>query len=158
MITTMNFVPVTGSTIVLNTDPPGYPIHEYDPSIQDRVDTSRNKSQKQGVWPTFPYEGGMEIRIAGDIYGTSSSDYNDRRQALVNAFRRSGGPTVRKHGTFVVRYDGETEDWVTDVVVTGFSAPRDADSWARSPFSVVLFSWTPYFIGGTTPSNIYYDA
>jgi hypothetical protein len=157
LITTLTFTPVTGSVITLNTDPPGYPVNEFDPTIADRTDMTRNRMQKQGVWPTYPYEGGMEIRMAGAIIGTDSNDYTARRHALVAAWRLPNGPTQRRHGSLLVRFDGESEDWTADVIVTSFDAPRIGLSPAISTFSVVMFSWLPYFIGAST-STKYYDA
>jgi hypothetical protein len=156
VITTLTFTPVTGSVITLNTDPPGYPVEEYDCTVQDRVDMARTRMQAQGVWPTYPYEGGMEIRMAGHIIGTDSNDYTARRHALVAAWRRDTGPTARRHGTLLVRYDGESEDWNADVVVTAFAAPRGGLSPAISPWSAVFFSWLPYFIGASS-GNHHYD-
>lgn len=158
MINKLDFLSIfTATTIHLNTDPPGYPVNVYDPTIEDRVDTSRNRMEQVGVWPTFPYEGGMSIHIEGDIIGTDSADYNTRRFALCAAFRSAGIRTDRKHGTLTVGYDGQTEDWKTDVSVMAFSAPRGGLSPAISHFAVTLFSFTPYFIG-VTSGDFHYDA
>lgn len=157
MITSIEFVPITGSALSLDSDPPGIVLQEFDPSISDRVDTSRERSQAQGFWPTYPYEGGMEIRCSGEIFGSDSDDYTSRRHSFLSLFRFPTGPTERRHGHLDILFDGEAEHWLADVYATSVSMPRDTEGWARSAWSIVFASPLPYFIGATS-GDPHYDA
>lgn len=157
MITTLTFTDLGSNTINLNSDPPGYTVHDYDVTVQDRVTTDRGRNDEQGAWPTVPREGGMEIHCEGDILAANSDAYQVLRKAMVTAFRNDVLPITRRRGRLTVRYDGETEDWYADVIVVAFSAPRGPQSPARSSWACTFFSFKPYFIGATS-GDPYYDA
>lgn len=155
MINKFDITNMNADTISLNTDGGAYPILEYDPEIDDRY-TDRPKMQDDGVWPTFDYEGGMHIHIKGAILADDSDDYTTKRHALVNIIRFKPTPRERKMGFLTINFDGETEDWVTDVKLEASSIPRDGKSPNYTEFLLTFFSFTPYFTGADT-STLYYD-
>src|SRR5690349_13733162 len=99
------------------------PLTDFDVTPTERVDTSRSKSQQHGVWPTFPYRGGMEIHIEGDLLADDSADYVSKRFALMNVLHDPTNitPTVRKNGDLDIELDGLSEHIGAAVGITAVS-------------------------------------
>lgn len=148
----------TSVTYNLNNDVA--PFTDLDITVEQRVDTSRNKMEQHGVWPTFPYRGGMEIHIEGDLLADDSSDYVTKRLALVAALFGNASqtaPTVRKNGTVALRLSGQTEDFGCDVTITAFSGPITGSYNAYSKYLLSLFNPNPYFVGLTSGNKFYWS-
>jgi hypothetical protein len=147
------------NTYDINTDI--VPLHDFDVTVAQRTDTSRDKSQQHGVNATHTLRGGMEIHVEGDIFGNDSTDYITNRKAFLLAL--FGDPNVpvvltdKKLGTVVIDFVGETETWQTDFTITLFSAPVQGLSPSRTPFALTLFSWTPWFVGTTSGDKYYWS-
>lgn len=135
------------------------PLRVFDPSVDERTVTDRHKSQQPGSYATQSLRGGLEIHVEGDLFGDDAITYFSRRRDLITAL--FGDPNVpdvltdRKYGTLILRFDGETEDWQTDVTITLFSAPINALEWARTIYAITFFSWTPYLIGAVSGDRYY---
>ncbi len=159
MLTKCDFHNIDGThTYSLNSDVA--PLTDFDVTVPQRAETSRNKSQQHGIYPTNTLRGGMEIHVEGSLFGTDSTGYVTERLALITAL--FGVPTLtptmtdRKLGYIQVGLSGQSEDWIADVTISAFSAPIKGLYPAVSPFLVTFFSWTPWFWGATTPANLYY--
>jgi hypothetical protein len=143
----------------INTDVA--PLHDFDVTVTERVNMSRQKAQANGVWPTLSFRDAMEIHVEGDIFGTSSSDYFTKRASLIAACY--GDPnaalvlTNRKRGDLDIDFVGSTEHWKCPFTITAFSAPVQGLSPSRTPFLITFSSTQPYFTG-VTSGNFYYYA
>jgi hypothetical protein len=158
MLTRCDFVNSDGITgYSLNTDVA--PLTTFDPSIVQRVDTTRNKPQQHGTLATKNLRSGLEIHCEGDLFGDDADLYWAQRKLMIAAFY--GDPNVdpdlavTRNGTLYVGFSGETEDYKTDVVITLFTAPIIALNWARTAYAVTFFSWTPWCIGVDTATRYY---
>ena len=159
MLDTLKFTNRDGSTFYQINDVTS-PLTLFDVDVERRVDTSRDKMQRPGVNATLPFKGGMEIHCEGALFDDDSPSYVTQRKALLAAINGAPGPTSfslidRKDGTLQFRPAGETEDWMTDCVVTAFTAPVRALYPALTEYAITFFSWTPYFVGAT--SGDFYD-
>lgn len=145
------------NVFAFNTDTS--PLNGFDVTGVTRISTERNKPQRHGVNPTFPYRGGMEIHIEGAIFKDTTDNYVAYRKTLALALfgnpNATAAVTNRKNGTLIINVDGETEDWETDCVVTAYSNPIKGLYPTLSEFLITFFSWTPWFTGVNT-SNLYY--
>lgn len=145
-------------SLEINTDE--YPLHDFDPTVTNRTNLTRQKSQAHGLWPTNTLRDGMEIHVEGDIFGTSSADYFSKRMALLAAlFGDPNTPPVltdRYLGDLVIAVEGSTENWTCPFTITLFSAPLQGLSPARTPYAITFASWNPWFTGVDTGQYYYY--
>lgn len=158
MLTKCDFLNKDGvTTYSLNSDIA--PLTAFEPTVTERTQTDRNKSQQSGVYATQSLRGALEIHVEGDLFGDDTTSYFTRRRALLAAL--FGDPNVpdvltdMKYGTLIVHFDGETEDWQTDVTITLFSAPILALNWARTSYAITFVSWTTWLIGSTSGNKYY---
>jgi hypothetical protein len=154
MLDTLKFTNRDGSTFFQINDVTS-PLTLFDVDVDRVVDVSRKKMQRPGVNPTLPFKGGMEIHCEGSLFDDDSASYVTQRKALLAAINGAPGPTSysltdRKDGTLQFRPAGETEDWITDVFVTAFTAPVRALYPALTEYAITMFSANPYFVGVTT--------
>lgn len=148
------------TAVVYNLNNDIAPFTELDIQVAQRVDTSRNRMEQHGVWPTLPHRGGMEIHVEGDLLADDSGDYVTKRIALVTALFGNASldaPTVRKNGSLAIRMSGQTEDFGCDVTITAFSAPQMGSYPAYSKYLVTFFNPVPYFVGLTTSNRFYWS-
>lgn len=142
------------TTYSLNTDLA--PLTDFVPTVVERVDTSRNKSQQHGTNATQRLRAGLELHYEGNLYGAdeTSGAYWTERKALLAALQ--GDPSVapdfsdKKAGTIFMGFDGETEDYKADFEITLCTIPIAALAPGRTTFAITLFSWLPYMIGVTS--------
>jgi hypothetical protein len=104
----------------------------------------------------------MTIHAEGSIFGNDSPGYWAERKLMLRAL--FGAPTLtpvltdRKLGFLQVGFAGESEDWKCDVTISAFSAPITALYPSMTDYLITFESWTPWFFGATTPTNLYYAA
>jgi hypothetical protein len=144
------------STIDINeSDTTVYPVQNFEIEIPSRIE-ERERSAADGMWPTFPYEGGMEITIEGEILSNDADEYRTNRKALINTLRFKPTTRLRKNGTLKVYYSGEEPFSVdADVAIRSINVPISSEGKV-TPFRIVLLSWLPYFIDHN--GDPYYDA
>lgn len=157
MIESLYWVPVgTGTPYELNN----YfnPLNLFDPQVEQRVETDRERAEAHGKWPTFSYRGGLEIHCEGAILADDAGDYNDKRIDLVyNLFGAADDPiSSRKMGDLVPTFDNQSEAWTTECTITAFSAPLTATSPNFTMYLVTFYSFTPYFLGVDSGDKYYY--
>lgn len=132
-----------------------YPLSLYESHITERLQ-KREKAGADGMWPTFPYEEGMEIEMEGAILADDSDDYFTKRFALVQCVRSKPAVRTRRSGILYVTFDNADEQYKVDVVVDTFNAPRNGASPNYSIFRFVVYSFTSYYVGVDTDTH-YYD-
>lgn len=134
------------------------PLSDFDVHVDERIDTSREKMQTHGLWPTFVYRGGMTITMSGSILADSRTNYVIHRNQMVRALfgdNYNDLVSVETMGTFRMQPIGESEIWEVGYVTQDFDAPLTWTQGAYSLFQVTLFCFQPYFTGATTPTNTY---
>jgi len=89
------FINESADSVTLNSDP--YPITSFDANIEQRFDP-QPKTGQDGLWPTYDYDGGMEITIEGAILADDSDDYTTKRAVLTTALRHKVIPRTRRTG------------------------------------------------------------
>jgi hypothetical protein len=164
MLTKVEFIPNSGSSVVLNTvDGSGnhlFPLRVFE--IETHIDegTNAKKMGLPGQWPTFSYPDAMTVHAEGKILGVGASDaaratdYITKRLALLDAILPPVVLlTVRKHGVLRVRFDGMTEDADADVVIQQQSMPMAALHPANSEFMITWKGFLPYFVGTGTSTK-----
>ena len=163
MLTTVQFIPVSGSTVTFNTtDGSGnhlLPLHTFE--IITNIDSrDAKKMAAGGQWPTFHYPDAMTIHAEGQILGVGASDaarstsYVTQRLALLDGILPPVGlQTSRKHGVLRVRLDGMTETADADVVTVSQSVPMQALFPANSEFMVTWKGFEPYFVGTSSSTK-----
>jgi hypothetical protein len=152
MITSMSFQNLNADTIDLNTSI--YPVHDFNAEIPSRIE-KRSRSGQDGVWPTYPYEEGMEITIEGAILADDSDDYQTKRSALSNTLRFKPAVKERRSGIFYVEFDNADEMYKVDVALDTLNIPRTGASPNYSEYRIVFYSFTPYYIGVVSLDPIY---
>lgn len=152
------------TAVVYNLNNDISPMSDLDITVTQRVDRSRTKMQRHGIWPTFTYRGEMELHVEGNLNADSATDYVTKRLALVKALfgdpndGTSGThPTVRKNGSLAIRMSGQTEDFLCDVSIDAFSGPVSWDAVAHAPYLVTFFSPNPWFVGSTSGDKYYWS-
>jgi|SRR5215831_2141371 len=155
MLGNVVFLNELGNTITLNADGGVYPITSWDYDVEQRYE-SQPKTGQDGSWPTFDYDGPMQVTIEGAILASNSTDYTTKRNALAAIFRQKAVPRVRRTGILTVTFTGLSEDVKADVSLISISIPRTGAGNAYSEFRIVLQSDLPYWIG-VTSSDAYYD-
>ena len=160
MLTKVEIRPVTGATLLINTEDgsgnPLYPLHNFD--IETALDNpSYKKMAAAGEWESFGYPDALTVSGDGDILGVGSTDalraanYVTQRLALVEALLPPMTlMTSRIHAVLRVRMDGMTEDADVRVRITSQSVPLAAMQGARSAFRFTMKGFVPVFIGVTS--------
>jgi hypothetical protein len=160
MLTKVEFIPVSGSTVVFNTtDGSGnhlFPLSVFE--IVTNIDQhDAKKMAAAGQWPTFHYPDAMTIHAEGHILGVGASDaaratsYITQRLALLDGILPPVTLlTSRKHGVLRVRFDGMSEDADADVVTLQQAVPMAAQFPANSEFMVTWKGFLPYFLGASS--------
>jgi len=163
MLTKVEFIPVSGSTVVFNTtDGSGnhlLPLSTFD--IVTNIDQhDAKKMAAAGQWPTFHYPDAMTIHAEGHILGVGASDaaratsYITQRLALLDGILPPVTLlTSRKHGVLRVRMDGMSEDADADVVTIQQSVPMAALFPANSEFMITWKGFLPYFVGTSSSTK-----
>jgi len=163
MLTKVEFIPVSGSTVVFNTtDGSGnhlLPLHVFE--IVTAIDQhDAKKMAAAGQWPQFHYPDAMTIHAEGNILGIGADDaarstsYITQRLAVLDGILPPLGLlTSRKHGVLRVRFDGMSEDADADVVTMQQSIPLQALNPANSEFMVTWKGFLPYFVGVGTSTQ-----
>lgn len=134
------------------------PVHDFDVLPQMRIDESRVKPQTHGQWPTPTYRDGMDIEFQMDLLADDMTDYVSKRKTLVAALMGAnftGLVSNYQMGTLTIPFTGEAESWDADVTVKDFSGPKTWTEGSYSTFMITFHSFTPYFVGHTTPANKY---
>ena len=141
----------------LNDDISGFT--DLEVSVNQRVDTSRQRAQQHGIWPTYTYRGEMEIHIEGDFIANDAGDYVTKRFALMTALFGIPGnlPTHRKSGTLDILLTGMSEDIGCDVTISAFSAPQKGGFPAYTAYLLTLVNPFPYFVGLTSGNKYYWS-
>jgi len=159
----IDYVKITnkdGSTFYQLNDNEQAPLQMWDPSINRRVDTSRERSQGHGINPTVSLKGGMELHLEGALFADNTTDYFVQHDALVLAVE--GDPNLDPDNTVLydlilaVRRSDQTEDWITQSIVSEFTAPIKALYPSGTEWALTLFSWTPWFVGHDTGTRHYW--
>lgn len=158
MLTRCDFLNKDGvTTFVLNSVTA--PLKLFDPTVQQRVNTGRKRSQQHGAYPTQGLRDVLEIHCEGDLFGTDSANYWANRKSLIAALFGDPGTapnlTDRKAGVLTVGFSGESEDYSADVEIVMFSAPLAALSPARTEYAVTFVSWNPWMIGVSSGNRHY---
>lgn len=134
------------------------PISDFDITVDQRSDSSRERSQRHGLWPTFAFRGGMTIDITGNILADDMADYVTKRQAMVNAIwgaNFDGLVSESSIGTYFMQPSGEVEVWKQDIQTLAFTAAKTWSEGAFSPYMVTFFAFTPWFVGVDDDTNKY---
>jgi hypothetical protein len=151
MITSLVYIPTTGSTVTLNDL--NYPVEVFE--VESQIDVREYKKMAQpGEWPVWAYPGAMTIHCEGKIVGTGSTDYVTKRMALLDAILPPIATlTSRIHGKVRIQMDGWSETADADVIVTQQSVPMKANYPAISDFMVTWKAFLPYFVGTSSSTK-----
>jgi hypothetical protein len=157
MIDWITFVNNNSVTLTLNHDTttPYYPVTGFNSDIPKRFE-KREKSATDGLWPTMPYDGEMDVTIEGAILGNDSTDYTTKRSTMMSCLRYKPTTRVAKDGRLSVKFTGVTNSVYADVVVETIDCPRQGLSPAYGLYRIVLVSFVPYYIDSVTSAK-YYD-
>ena len=134
------------------------PVHNFDVIADMRTDTSREKAQAHGEWPTPTYRNGMDIEFQFDLLADDMTDYVSKRKTLMAALYGSnytGLVSEYQMGTLTIPFTGEAESWDADVMIKECTGPKTWTEGSYSTFMITFHSFTPYFVGHTTPANKY---
>lgn len=128
------------------------PMNDFEPTLNTRTDTTRDKPMTPGKWRTRSQLGNYTIHAEGTLFADTSADYITARKALVLALFGTPDRFVTEDymGTLAVTPEGETEAWEIDCVVTMFSAPIKGNYPALTDYLVTFESFDPWFIGATS--------
>lgn len=143
-------------TITFNSEGGAYPLNGFDDPIAQRYEPE-DKMGQDGQWPTYDYDGHMEIPLEGAILADDSDDYTTKRNALTSCFRYKPTIRQRRSGVLTVQFDGVAETVRADVSISDISIPRAGASPNFSEFRIVLISDLPYWIGDIS-GDPYYDS
>lgn len=152
MIDSASFTNLAATTIILNDD--NIPFTRFDVRREIRSPTV-NKALEHGSHPTFTYMGHMEIEIEGDLFGQTSTDYNNKRMALVGALFPPLVAVRGKLGTLTVQFTGMGEAYSADVtLMTSPELPLEAMSPSRSKYMIQFKSFSPYWYGASSGNPV----
>lgn len=134
------------------------PMSQFDVAPDDRSDAKRYKPQAAGSWPTRSFDGTMTISMQGVLFNSDSASCVTLRKSLMLALKGLPGidVTAYKRGTISFQPNGESELWKADFGPMTVSAPVRGSYPAFIEYLITVETFTPYFYGGTTPSNLYY--
>ena len=157
MIDWITFVNNNSVTLTLNhvTTTPYYPVTRFDTDIPKRLE-KREKMALDGLWPTQPFDGEMDVTIEGAILGNDSNDYNSKRNIMMSTLRYKPATRVTKDGRLTVQFTGVTNPVYADVITETIDCPREGLSPAYGLYRIVCVSFLPYWIDSVTSAK-YYD-
>lgn len=134
------------------------PLSDFDVTVDERLDDSRDKMQTHGLWPTFTYRGGMTINLQGNLLADSMEDYVSKRLDLVQALYGNNFDDLVSEpqmGIYRMLPLGYDDIWEVPYAVRAFSSSKTWTEGAYSPFLVTLFAFRPFFTGHIFPSQKY---
>lgn len=135
----------TGGSLTLNDF--SYPLEDLEITLPDIRQENNPKMQQDGEWAGYQRLSGMDIHIEGNIFGTDSEDYFNKRVALVQILRNAVGADTPFPWNVAILFIGSgTGYWQANISKIDFAAPVGGGSPSRSPFTVTFHSPTPYFI------------
>jgi hypothetical protein len=110
-----------------------------------------NKVQYPGRWPSYSYPEYMEIHMAGDILGSSASDYNTKARALKAALNPPYKVyTGRKHGAVTFTFFGDATQYFAYVILSSLETPTEALYPSVGRYEITWISFEPYLVNGST--------
>lgn len=124
-----------------------YPLHNLEVSYPNPRQDERPKMQQDGRWGSFQRLGGMDIHIDGDIFGSSSADYMDKRLTLIYLIRRAPIPADTPIRWIVsITLEGVGDTWSAGIDGIDLTAPVGAGSPSRGAFTCTFHSPDAYFL------------
>lgn len=145
MIDYINFIGSNGSSITLDDDT--YPMTLYDSQVET-VTEERARPSQHGLFPTYTYMGKRTFHMEGDIFGSDTTDFINKRIALMAPFVPVPEYGFKAVGTLVVRYTGLSEAVQSLCFLDGLPAiPLEALSPARGTYAISLQTFDPIMYG-----------
>lgn len=158
MFSLIQFVPVSGDNVLLNGEDLIYPLEEFDTNIEFEGDDLA-KMQDVGQWPNYKYPRKRIWTATGHILSDSTSQYWDRRKALLGPIVGSGRITpygARQHGELHIQVDGDPNTYFSAVVLDDYEAPIAALYPTVTAFTFTWHAFDP-FVRSVSDSNVILD-
>lgn len=139
-------------------DPAGYStVTDLSFEIQGRSD-NRSRHEDMGVWPGFPYLGGVLIHVEGMLLAPDPTVVNNMRLEMLRICMPAefGYQANRILGRFQFRLTGQTEDFYfecTQDAGPGITNSVTTASSARLPYQLTFMGTYPYATGVTSETK-----
>lgn len=152
MLDKFEFHSSIGDVVVFNDD--HLPLRSVEFEIPSRT-ADRPFMQRHGMHQTYTYFGYLLIHTEGDIFGSDSADFNDRKFTMIKKILGLNPDEAiqlnKVLGTLYIRFTGMPEDYMAAVTLDGFpTIPMQGLSPARAPYQITWKSFRPYMYGAVS--------